>query len=187
MRYHQRGMPRSGARNAVAFSAAWNIVSAGTVPATTLLTDEGRGGCVTVSREYLEVLKACVGQRGEPHTAEVEKATVRKFARAIGEGSRLYFDEAYARTARVPGTNSAVQSAALGVELRCVHRRAPHCRRVDRQAADGARASDRGVAVRRGLRVLGQHAEVPQPREFAWDFIAQMLDYLGIRKAGDGG
>ena len=55
---------------------------------------------MTVSREYLEVLKACVGQRGEPHMAEVEKATVRKFARAIGEQSPLYFDEAYARTTR---------------------------------------------------------------------------------------
>lgn len=56
----------------------------------------------------------------------------------------------------------------------------------------GRQRTGRGQAIEvslydAGFEVLGQHAEVPQPREFAWDFIAQMLDYLGIRKAGDGG
>ncbi|MCF7550686.1 CoA transferase [Pseudonocardia sp. WMMC193] len=37
-----------------------------------------------------------------------------------------------------------------------------------------------------GFESLGQHAEFPQSREFEWPFLAQIVSYLGVRRAADG-
>ena len=54
---------------------------------------------VAVTRE----MKASIGTRSEPVTWEVEKGEIVRFARAIGDPSPLYSDEAAARRGRYGG------------------------------------------------------------------------------------
>ena len=52
---------------------------------------------------HAERLKRKIGHVSAPDVQHVEAGAIAKFARAIGETNRLYFDEAYARTTRFGG------------------------------------------------------------------------------------
>jgi acyl dehydratase len=50
--------------------------------------------------ELLAHLKAKIGAQTPPTVTEIDKSTIRAFAAATGASSRLYTDEAYARSTR---------------------------------------------------------------------------------------
>lgn len=47
--------------------------------------------------------KSVIGKTTAPHTTDVEKGHIRRFAQAIGDDNPLYYDEEYATTTRFGG------------------------------------------------------------------------------------
>jgi hypothetical protein len=45
-----------------------------------------------------EIDRALIGSAAGPFAVEVEKGAIRRFAEAIGESTKIYFDEAFARS-----------------------------------------------------------------------------------------
>jgi acyl dehydratase len=50
-----------------------------------------------------EIDRALIGSSAAPFAVEVENGAIRRFAEAIGETTRIYFDEAFARSLGYPG------------------------------------------------------------------------------------
>lgn len=52
---------------------------------------------MTAESLITDELRAAIGKEGEPVTVEVDKTTIRCFARAVGHTDLIYYDEEYAK------------------------------------------------------------------------------------------
>jgi hydroxyacyl-ACP dehydratase HTD2-like protein with hotdog domain len=60
---------------------------------------DGRGGNAMTTESYItDEMRAAIGVESEPWTVEVDKTSVRMFARAVGYTDPIFYDEDFARS-----------------------------------------------------------------------------------------